>query len=284
MSDSPVALNLDFDAIDKFNRNMQDLYYTARPEYEECLLRCKILNLINDIWQKHLYQNELDAMHDEHNNRYREIITNKTYVELESVPNPKHYNKPYKRYGPSSTTKSKPKPNLNADSNSNDDTTTLTNDSDNNDNNESENDKSSKDDIFSGSEEKIRESASSAASSSSDSKSDDNDNDKDKDDDELFNHWCTPVEGEQKVIIIREYEGGPIIKRVIIPSVMIFGSIAFGLDGYGSDIDIALPASISSYLFLSFYFCLHHISDLQYACNVNSISVIFIIHPCTQIL
>ena len=232
MSDSPVAINLEYETIDKFNRNMQDLYYTTRPEYEECLLRCKILNLINDIWQKYLYQNELDSMHDEYNNRYRDIITNKTYVEMESIPNPQHYNKPYKRYGPPSTTKSKSKLKLklklksspNADSNSNDDTAASFI-SVNNDNNESENDKSmaSKDDIFSGSEEKIRESASSAASSSDSKSINDNDNVRNKDDDESFNHWCTPIEGEKKVIIIREYENGPIIKRVIIPSVMIFG-------------------------------------------------------------
>eukprot|EP01083_Nonionella_stella_P297198 1009428_1 len=56
--------------------------------------------------------------------------------------------------------------------------------------------------------------------------------------------WCTPTIAAQKVIIIREYENGPIIKKIIIPPVVIFGSIAFGLDGSGSDIDLALPAGV----------------------------------------
>eukprot|EP01084_Bolivina_argentea_P157234 274001_1 len=56
--------------------------------------------------------------------------------------------------------------------------------------------------------------------------------------------WCTPIEGAKEVLVLREYENGPIMREIHIPSVMIFGSIAFGLDGIGSDIDIALPAGI----------------------------------------
>ena len=64
--------------------------------------------------------------------------------------------------------------------------------------------------------------------------------------DDAANHWCTPIEGNEKVIIIRSEENGQIIKKITVPSVMIFGSIAFGLDGIGSDMDLALPAGIYS--------------------------------------
>eukprot|EP00486_Rosalina_sp_Unknown_P015482 CAMPEP_0201595982 /NCGR_PEP_ID=MMETSP0190_2-20130828/192810_1 /ASSEMBLY_ACC=CAM_ASM_000263 /TAXON_ID=37353 /ORGANISM="Rosalina sp." /LENGTH=275 /DNA_ID=CAMNT_0048056167 /DNA_START=90 /DNA_END=914 /DNA_ORIENTATION=+ len=238
MSDTPIGIDLSNAKIDQFNQNMQDLYYTTRPEYEECQLRCKILNLVNDIWQTYLYETELDAMQDEYNKRYRDIITNKSFVELQSIPNPKHHNKPYRRYGPTQThNNNKPEsPEQSEQKDSNPNRSTSTNDADSN------NESSSKEqEIFSGSEEKVSES--NASGSDKDGDKDDN---KDKDKDEQFNHWCTPIEGEEKVIIIREYEGGPIVKRVIIPSVMIFGSIAFGLDGFGSDIDLALPASISN--------------------------------------
>lgn len=240
MSDSPIGIDLKPEKINEFNQNMQNLYYSNRPEYEECLLRCKILNLVNDIWQTHLYENELDLMQDEYNKRYRDIITEDTFVELESIPNPRHYNKPYKKYSqsPSDDNISK-KPSA-----SSEETKELKDDEESESGNGTDTKSRDKDDLLtSGSEEKSNYNKS---MSSMTPKMNDNTDD----DDEQFNHWCTPIEGEKKVIIIREYEGGPVVKRVTIPSVMIFGSIAFGLDGFGSDIDLALPASISSFVFI----------------------------------
>eukprot|EP00485_Elphidium_margaritaceum_P013092 CAMPEP_0202694514 /NCGR_PEP_ID=MMETSP1385-20130828/8358_1 /ASSEMBLY_ACC=CAM_ASM_000861 /TAXON_ID=933848 /ORGANISM="Elphidium margaritaceum" /LENGTH=509 /DNA_ID=CAMNT_0049350377 /DNA_START=52 /DNA_END=1578 /DNA_ORIENTATION=+ len=56
--------------------------------------------------------------------------------------------------------------------------------------------------------------------------------------------WCTPLSGNDKLLIIKNGRTGTTLHQVRIPCVKIFGSIAFGLDGVGSDIDLAIPASV----------------------------------------
>jgi len=192
MSDSPIGIDLKPEKINEFNQNMQNLYYSNRPEYEECLLRCKILNLVNDIWQTHLYENELDLMQDEYNKRYRDIITEDTFVELESIPNPRHYNKPYKKYSqsPSDDNISK-KPSAS----SSEETKELKDDEESESGNGTDTKSRDKDDLLtSGSEEKSNYNKSMSSMTPKI-------NDNTDDDDEQFNHWCTPIEGEKKVII-----------------------------------------------------------------------------------
>ena len=219
MSDQIIEVDLKRSEIIEINNNMQDLFYTTRPDYEECLLRCKILNLMNNIWQEYLIENEKDAMYDKLNKKYCDIITSSTFIQIVTINDNNDNNndndneeelKPYKKYPE-------------------DELTPLASIKFNNTQNEKEKGKEEEE------EEKLKNSH--------------------KNKNESFNHWLTPIQGKSKKIIIYKYKDGPIIKEIEIPAVMIFGSIAFGLDGYGSDIDLALPASISSLVKKIFYPC-----------------------------
>ena len=161
--EDPIDIHLHPDSSKSFDEQMKHLYYENRPNYDECLLRCKILALMNEIWQQYLIEKEENIMINKSNQKYAKIITEDTQIDIETIENTK-CTKPYKA--------------------------------------------------------KLNNSA-----------------------EEI---WCTPIEGAKKAIVIREYENGPIIKKIIVPSIVIFGSISFRLDGIGSDIDLALPAGIHS--------------------------------------
>eukprot|EP00484_Ammonia_sp_Unknown_P027769 CAMPEP_0197040382 /NCGR_PEP_ID=MMETSP1384-20130603/17090_1 /TAXON_ID=29189 /ORGANISM="Ammonia sp." /LENGTH=555 /DNA_ID=CAMNT_0042471125 /DNA_START=100 /DNA_END=1767 /DNA_ORIENTATION=- len=200
MSDQAIDINADLQQVEEFNNNMHEMFYSSRPDYNECALRCKVLNLFNEIWQQYLIEKEQNAMINKSNPKYSSLIKDDSFIEIQTLETRKI--EPYrKREGdldsspPSSSEETKsftPPP-----------------------------------------------SNSSRSVCSQHKKPQENLSDR-------TNFWCTPIQGNEKLIIIREYEQGPIIKRVLIPCVMIFGSIAFGLDGIGSDMDVALPASIDN--------------------------------------
>lgn len=167
MAEKPIELDLDRDTVYEFSERMRDLFYNTRPDYEECVFRCKVLKLINRIWQQFLIEKEQNAMINKSSAKYAKLITDDSAIDIEDIPD-ERTGRPYQKY---------------VDSHGHADSTQR-------------------------------------------------------------NAWCTPIEATRKVIVIREYEDGPVVKRVEIPSVMIFGSIAFGLDGIGSDIDLALPAGV----------------------------------------
>ena len=198
MAESPIEIDVDSENALLFDHKMRDLYHGTRPEYEECLLRYKVLKLMNSIWQQYLIEKEQNAMINKSNTKYASIITDESSIEIETIENAK--TKPYQKYLDTAAT------------------TMLSDGSNPSDGqNKHKNAMSSN-----GNPNPIKQ----------------------------RNVWCTPIEAAQKVIVIREFEGGPILKEVVIPSIMIFGSIAVGLDGHGSDIDLALPAGIYCMFFI----------------------------------
>jgi len=208
--DSPqdIEIVLPESTVTEFNHKMHEIFYSTRPGYDECMLRCTVLNLMNGIWQQYLIEKEQNAMINKSNKKYGDIITDKTSIEIVDIEG---QHEPYRKFEEAHSSNTNPISSDGSDSPNDHDQGPTTNP------------------MTSSSTNPIPTTSNPSSKSPHDRQRE---------------VWCTPIEGKEQEIIIRETENGPIVKKIRIPSVMIFGSIAFGLDGRGSDIDLALPAGI----------------------------------------